>query len=232
MYHRLKRIFIGNILLSPTFALSMTSHFSLRAITFCILHFAFCISPTQAQDDNRFHSGIIGGISTSQVDGDNLGGYDKVGIKAGVFVNRNFSKPFSIQMELLFIQKGSRAPVNPDDNSYFIMRLNYAEVPVMFRYRFSKKIIAEAGASFATLLFRKRATRSASLTAGRPFASRICWPMQADIMCSMKAGRSISVSAIPSFLSARTIRAGRTIFSTAGSIIMCLPWRFSFNFEK
>jgi hypothetical protein len=100
----------------------------------------------------KFNAGIIGGLSTSQVDGDQLAGYDKVGIKAGAFVNRKFSEHVSLQMELLFIQKGSRKPINTDDNSYFIMRLNYIEVPLVFRFQFSKKIIGEAGPSVATLV--------------------------------------------------------------------------------
>jgi hypothetical protein len=84
----------------------------------------------------KFNAGIIGGLSTSQVDGDQLAGYDKVGIKAGAFVNRKFSEHVSLQMELLFIQKGSRKPINTDDNSYFIMRLNYIVVPLVFRFQF------------------------------------------------------------------------------------------------
>jgi hypothetical protein len=100
----------------------------------------------------KFNAGILGGISTSQVDGDQLAGYDKVGIKVGAFVNRNFSDHVSLQMELLFIQKGSRKPVNTEDNTYFLMRLNYMEVPLMVRFQFSKKILGEAGLSIATLV--------------------------------------------------------------------------------
>jgi hypothetical protein len=117
----------------------------------------------------KFHSGFIAGISTSQVDGDQLAGYNKVGIKAGAFVNRNFSEHVCMQMELLFIQKGSRKPINTDDNTYFIMRLNYIEVPLMFRYQLSKKIIGEAGPSFATLVSSEETDEVGIIKSRPPF---------------------------------------------------------------
>jgi hypothetical protein len=139
----------------------------MKSYHFYILLFLFPIN--SSAQDYKFNAGLIGGISTSQVDGDQLAGYDKAGIKAGVFVNRNFSEPVSLQMELLFIQKGSRKPVDQDDNSYFIMRLNYIEVPLMFRFRLSKKIIAEAGPSFATLVSSEESDAIGVINGRPPF---------------------------------------------------------------
>jgi hypothetical protein len=116
----------------------------------------------------------------SQVDGDQLAGYDKAGIKTGVFVNRNFSEPVSMQMELLFIQKGSRRPVNTADNTYFVMRLNYIEVPLMFRYLLSKKIIGEAGPSAATLISSEEGDEVGVILSRPPFHKT---STQEDIIC-------------------------------------------------
>jgi hypothetical protein len=132
----------------------------------CFLLFGAITSNAQ---DYTFNAGVVAGISTSQVDGDQNAGYNKVGIKAGAFVNRNFSERISTQMELLFIQKGSRRPVNPDDNTYFVMRLNYIEVPLMLRYQFSKKIIGEAGPSFATLIFSEEVDEVGVIKSRPPF---------------------------------------------------------------
>src|SRR5438132_3331012 len=79
----------------------------------------------------RFHAGVTGGISTTQVAGDQLSGFNKAGVIAGGFVNSSLSEKTSLQMEIIFIQKGSRKPVETDnDNQYYVMRLSYFEVPV------------------------------------------------------------------------------------------------------
>ncbi len=133
----------------------------------CVLF--LLISVNAAAQDYRFHAGIIAGITTSQVDGDQLAGYDKAGIKAGAFVNRNLSGAASLQMELLFIQKGSRRPLEEGQTTFFVIRLNYVEVPVLFKYMLSKKIVAEAGPSFATLIHSEEIDEFGLITSRPPF---------------------------------------------------------------
>ncbi len=103
-----------------------------------------------AQD---FNAGIRFGMCASQVSGDNLSGYDKAGILLGAFVRRDFSQKISLQLEMLFIQKGSRKEVSKIDNSYYRMRLHYLEVPLLFQYHVSKKITLEIGPSAGALIF-------------------------------------------------------------------------------
>lgn len=100
-----------------------------------------------------FHAGLRFGMCASQISGDHLSGFDKAGIVGGAFVNRDFSKKVSVQMEMIFIQKGSRKAVNVDDNSYYRLRLHYFEVPLLFQFHATKKITLEAGASFGVLIF-------------------------------------------------------------------------------
>jgi hypothetical protein len=103
-----------------------------------------------AQD---FHAGFRFGMSATQVSGDNLSGYDKAGILGGAFVSRQFSQLISLQMEMIFIQKGSRKTVSKIDNSYYRMRLHYIEVPLLMKFHVSKKINLEAGPSAGVLIF-------------------------------------------------------------------------------
>ena len=98
----------------------------------------------------RFEGGVIAGLNASQVDGDFTSGYHKPGIAIGGFVQNNFSRTLFACMELKFNQKGSRR--NPDpkisvDQSKYIMRLNYADMPVYLGVRTSEKISFIAGIS-------------------------------------------------------------------------------------
>ena len=65
------------------------------------IFFGFLISNLQAQN---FGGGIILGLSTSQVGGDDLAGFNKAGVLAGVFANKSISELLSLQMEMNYIQ--------------------------------------------------------------------------------------------------------------------------------
>jgi hypothetical protein len=102
-----------------------------------------------AQD---FNGGVLGGLSASEISGDRLEGPNKAGLYLGAFVNRYFSKRSSIQMELDYIQKGSRK--NPDslDYSTYLLRLNYIEIPVHYKYDFHERGTLETGLGFGFLI--------------------------------------------------------------------------------
>lgn len=105
----------------------------------------------KAQD---FNGGVLGGIAMTQISGDNLSGFNKVGLYLGAYVNRDFSDRSSLQMELDFIQKGSRKNPNAKKNDYttYLLRLNYIEIPVSYKYDFSKNGTLEAGLSLGVLV--------------------------------------------------------------------------------
>jgi len=96
----------------------------------------------------RFNGGILLGGNVSQVDGDDLDGYHKLGFQAGAFVSLRISKHSSFQMEMEYFQKGSRKASNPDsgsgDHSYLI-RIHYLEIPFLYQYTFAKRVQAEIG---------------------------------------------------------------------------------------
>lgn len=111
------------------------------------LVFLFFLSSGQS-----FNGGLRIGISASQVNGDRLQGFDKVGLIGGGFVNRYFSENFAVQMEIIFIQKGSRKPTDLN-NQYYRLRVHYIEVPVLARIRVSKSFEITAGPAYGTLIF-------------------------------------------------------------------------------
>ena len=116
-----------------------------------LIFFICCFHLLQAQ---RFHAGVIGGISTTQVAGDQLSGFNKAGLIAGGFVNTPLADKTSLQMEIIFIQKGSRKPVEPDNNNeFYVMRLSYFEVPLLFKWQMTPKLNLEFGPSVGALIF-------------------------------------------------------------------------------
>lgn len=113
----------------------------------------FLISNLQAQN---FGGGIILGLSTSQVGGDDLGGFNKAGVLAGFFANKSISELLSFQMEMTYIQKGSN---NPDMNDYKSKNvgkpdiyLDYIEVPILLQYQQNTTLKIEGGIQFANLI--------------------------------------------------------------------------------
>lgn len=118
-----------------------------RALLFLLsLHLMPCLLiPASAQ----FKAGLLGGIVTSQVDGDTYAGYDKAGLVAGGFVSRKLSEEskWTVQMEITYIQKGSRKIPRPDKGVYtsYKLNLNYAEVPLLVKYDFGMRDTSEGG---------------------------------------------------------------------------------------
>jgi hypothetical protein len=99
----------------------------------------------------RFNGGILLGGDVSQVDGDGNGGYHKVGFLGGGLVSLRVSPHSSFQMELEFIQKGSRGTDTTGLND-FLMRFNYLEVPLLYQYTFAKRFSLETGPAMDVLL--------------------------------------------------------------------------------
>jgi len=109
----------------------------MRGILFLVMLIILGSVSVSAQ---RFNGGIQAGIAGSQVDGNQLSGYNKAGLFGGVFTSYSLAKSISLQLELNYIEKGSRE--NPTENnnfSEFKIKLNYIEIPLLFRYTLPNK---------------------------------------------------------------------------------------------
>jgi hypothetical protein len=135
--------------------------------SFFILIFISAVYSCDAQQ--RFRAGAKLGLSTSQVDGDTYSGYNKAGVDGGIFVNSKLTTKWTAQMEMIFIQKGSKHVGNRDNGDYsdYLLQLNYIEVPVLFQYHM-KKISVETGLSFAYLINEREYNTFQELTGLRP----------------------------------------------------------------
>ncbi len=107
-----------------------------------------------AQD--RFKAALKAGISTSQVAGDTYSGFNKAGINAGASVATKLNEKWNLQFEIMYAQKGSKhiGDQSKGDYAYYIMRLDYIEIPLLLGYK-HKKFTLEFGPGYSYLISGK-----------------------------------------------------------------------------
>ncbi len=125
---------------------------------FLVLLFTILSVGLEAQS---FNGGVFGGLSASEVSGDNLSGPNKLGFNAGLFTNINLNDNSALEMQIMYIQKGSKK--NPNERNGFTsykFQLDYVEIPVLYKFsipllekvQYIGKISYEAGLSYARLM--------------------------------------------------------------------------------
>jgi hypothetical protein len=114
----------------------------------------------------RFKASVLAGINSSQVSGDELAGFNKAGILLGGSAILPLNKSFEAEMEILFIQKGSRSKLSEDNTNidYYKMALNYLEVPIIFTFYPTPKVSLHAGPTVGVLLSAKEEDIAGSRT--------------------------------------------------------------------
>lgn len=123
----------------------------MRTLGFFLLIFSLSVMYSYGQ---KFKGGIHAGVAASQISGDNLSGFNKAGIYAGLFTNIHFTPKSALQIEMNYIQKGSRKNPKPSKNDYTAYKLNlqYVEMPVLYKWLFSKRFSIEIGPALGVLL--------------------------------------------------------------------------------
>ena len=116
----------------------------------------FCGFISISIQGQNFGGGMLVGISSSQVGGDNLAGFNKAGLLVGAFANTSISELLSFQMEMTFIQKGSNNPkMNDVEHPNYRkedITSSYIEVPLILQYHQSNKLKIEGGVQLAYLI--------------------------------------------------------------------------------
>lgn len=119
---------------------------------FIIVLFIINTLKTQAQ---TFKGGLILGTNMCQIDGDMAAGYTKFGIQAGATAQVQLSEKFSVGLEILYAQKGSRPPYNDFYRDFRII-MDYADIPITLKYSdLIGGMTFEAGASVGRLVRTK-----------------------------------------------------------------------------
>jgi len=113
----------------------------------------------------RFKAVLQGSLAGTQVSGDELSGFNKAGLLAGAGVITALKKDLSLGFKILYLQKGSRKPSKLDqgDPTTYLLKLNYIEVPIQFRYKAGKKLFLEFGPSIAYLVKYKEENEDGEL---------------------------------------------------------------------
>ena len=119
----------------------------------------------------QFNAGLLAGVSATQISGDQLSGFNKAGLVAGGFVSTTLSPKFDLALGITYFQKGSKKNTDPDkeDYTYYRLRLNYFDMPLLLQWKYNKKLIFEAGPSVAVLLSEEEEDEFGVLPNRRPF---------------------------------------------------------------
>lgn len=107
-----------------------------------------------------FKGMLIGGVNMTQVDGDEVYGFNRFGGNLGAGVFLPFDKQWGMSMEALYTMKGSYQgdqylDVDSLGNKLtgsYDLRLNYVEVPLLFHFTDRELITVGAGFSYARLV--------------------------------------------------------------------------------
>ncbi len=93
-------------------------------IFFCA--FTFCNLVGQA----RFQGAGLVGLTMSQIDGDDLVGFNKLGVSAGIKVRFKLKSKLDGNVEFLYSQRGSSTNLFSRDAQDDIININYFELPI------------------------------------------------------------------------------------------------------
>lgn len=113
-----------------------------------------CIFSTLSMSQS-FKGGLLLGLTTTQVDGDRMDGYNKPGAQLGGYVKTKIKGNFGMSFELKLIQKGSRNRSSVENPYFYKISLNYIETPLLLNYTYKEKLIGEAGVGLGYLALQK-----------------------------------------------------------------------------
>ncbi|NVO02872.1 MAG: PorT family protein [Bacteroidetes bacterium] len=104
----------------------------------------------------KIKGALSAGINISQVDGDEVYGYSKLGFNAGPSAILPIGKNFLVTVEVLFNQKGSYSKYAPNGDTlpppYYDLRLTYLDAPVLFHYQDKQSFTIGTGFSYGRLV--------------------------------------------------------------------------------
>lgn len=129
--------------------------FSKKLLFVFILVVAFSIHKSEAQ---RFKGSAVFGLNFSQIDGDDLAGFSKLGLTGGFKLAYPLKDNVDLNFEMLYSQRGSTSGFGFGSNNDIFTDLKYIELPVYLNLMDwfipeddYHKVKAHAGLSYAYL---------------------------------------------------------------------------------
>ncbi|MBK8502795.1 MAG: PorT family protein [Saprospiraceae bacterium] len=105
-----------------------------------------------------FRGGLVFGANASQINGDFIAGFNKIGLHLGLKVASDIREKTAWSIELLYNERGSRTGSQFTDP--FTIFINYVEIPVLLSFKDWQqkdyyKMHFEAGASLGRIINEK-----------------------------------------------------------------------------
>ena len=101
----------------------------------------------------QFKGGFYFGVNGTQVDGDKLAGFYKLGANLAVAVEYPMGEHLGLSMEIAYTQKGSQTKWQQGVPRQYFLKLDYVEVPLMLNYHDNKKVTLSAGVGINALVY-------------------------------------------------------------------------------
>jgi hypothetical protein len=134
----------------------------MRKILFLVILTPYIIMMPLKNYSQGFEGVGLIGLNLSQLDGDTLYGFDRIGLSAGASLQYDFRKKFNIALEALYSQRGSSTSLFKSDATKGIS-LSFIELPIVasiYDWYIDKanfyKVRLDAGLSYG-YLFRFKA---------------------------------------------------------------------------
>ena len=84
-----------------------------------------------AAQAQTFNATVLAGFNMSQIEGDRLAGYRKLGFNAGAKISADLSERWSLSTEFAYSQQGARRGITDFSSDFDRIHYNFVEVPVL-----------------------------------------------------------------------------------------------------
>ena len=102
-----------------------------KGVALALLMVGFLLLTNDVQGQ-LFKAGVVAGINFTQIDGDEVAGYNKFGAHGGFMAQVDFAPQWYVSFEILYNQKGSRATARSGGDFKIVM--DYADIPVLVKF--------------------------------------------------------------------------------------------------
>lgn len=197
---------------------------------FLTLSFLFIIFHSSLAQ--QFKAGLKAGVAASQISGDRLSGFNKAGLSCGAFVHRNIQPKYSMGLELLYTQKGSRKNANPSDGDFesYLLRLNYLELPLTIKYIQSHTFTFELGPGIGYLLYSYEQDQNGTLPNRESFKT-MEWFAHVGMHYFIHPNISLHTRGSYSFIPVRPHKGGSTLYLNKGQYNTVISISLNYHFK-